>query len=325
MFGNLNFDSKIKLFLEQTCNISKVSSIIYNSGHSFYDEYLKKSGDFINLENFDTISFIPKSKLDSMSSFDSIKSRIPIKVGKIVSKFFKKETIRMHNVTNSDVESFVNLFKSYFDSSSIKFEIVSGPDILKWYLEENYYQPNGSRPGTLWKSCMRYSNRNSFMKLYSDNPDIKMLITLDVSGKLRSRALLWDDITCTNDGKYKVMDRIYSVFDHEIESLKLWANKNGYLYKNEQSCKNNNLFIQDGIIKEFNLSIKLKNYMFDTYPYLDTFCFFDKRKGIISNFITDFNNLILNQVNGMTYVDDNPDDDDDYDPVIEVENNDWGW
>jgi hypothetical protein len=57
---------------------------------------------------------------------------------------------------------------------------------------------------------MRYKEKNKFMSIYAENPDkIKMLVNLDSSGKLKTRALLWEDVEDNNGNKFKVMDRIY--------------------------------------------------------------------------------------------------------------------
>jgi len=313
MFGELNFDNKIHDFIYNTRNICKISDIIYSN-----DSVLKKSGDFIKLNGFDSISFIPKSKLDIYNILEDSKYRTPIKIGKFVNKFFKKEYIERYYISSIDVENFVNVFKSYFDTDSSKFKVICGEEILQYYLEDNYFKPNGCKCGKLWNSCMRYSEKNNFMSIYSKNPDkIKMLINLDPSGKLKTRALLWEDVEDINGIKYKVMDRIYSVYDHEVESFKKWAKDNGYIFKFEQSSKNETLFNTLESVKSLFLKIKLDNWKLKKYPYVDTFKYLSYKDGVLYNHTINNYDFILIQNNGELEK-----DEDENEIEIEYENED---
>ena len=78
---------------------------------------------------------------------------------------------------------------------------------------------------------MRQRDRNKFMNLYVLN-NLKMLVLFSDCGKVRSRALLWDNIKeFGSDNTYKFMDRIYSVYDHDVDIFKKWAKENVYLSK----------------------------------------------------------------------------------------------
>lgn len=99
---------------------------------------------------------------------------------------------------------------SQLTDNALDFRVVEGPEIQKYYLENNYLPGNGG----LNKSCMRNKRKNHFMKMYSDNPNqVKMLILLNKQGKLLGRALVWKlDIP---SGK-EFMDRIYTVKDSDV-------------------------------------------------------------------------------------------------------------
>jgi hypothetical protein len=296
MFGKLNFDNEIYLFIKNTRNICRISDIIYHSDSNT----LKKTGDYIKVEGFDTISFVPKSKLDICDKFEDKKYRTLIKIGKFVSKFFKKESIELYYINGIDIETFVNLFKSYFDSDLSKFKVISGEEILQYYLEDNYFLHNGYRHGTLWNSCMRYKEKNKFMSIYALNPDkIKMLVNLDSSGKVKTRALLWEDVEDKNGNKFKVMDRIYSVYDHEIESFKKWAKQNGYIFKYEQSAKNEVFFNTGESIKDLYLKVKLDVWKLKKYPYIDTFKYLSYNDGVLSNHPMNKYDFVLIQNDGQ--------------------------
>jgi hypothetical protein len=280
MFQNLNFDNELWEFITSTTGMSRISDILRHNDVALF----KLEGDFIKVDEIDTISFVPKSKLSMCNGFSEEKFRTKIKVGRFVKKFFKKETLQMFYINDSQIEEFVNLFKSYFDNDLSKFKIVSGKEIKKWYHVDNYFTPNGCRRGTLWNSCMRYPEKNSYMNIYAENPEvIKMLVNIDETGTVKSRALLWESAQDENGNTYKVMDRIYSVYEHEVTSFKKWAVENGYIYKYEQSAKSERLFVTPSGVKEILLKVKLDNWKLRKYPYIDTFKFLNFSDGVLSN------------------------------------------
>lgn len=294
MFYKFNIDQKFKDFLRYTCDVCRVSNILMR------EEYVEFAGDFIKVEDeVGVVSFIPKTKLGlDHGGFGDKKFRTSLKIGRFVSKFLPKKVISIFGISPTDIEEFVNLYKSYFSDDPNKYKIVSGEEILKWYLEENYFSPNGMRCGTLWNSCMRYHDRNKFMKLYAKNPDkIKMLVYLE-DDKVRTRALLWEEVDFGDGMTGKIMDRIYSVYDHDVKSFKSWADKNGYITKTHQTSKSEVLFNVGGIHKELLLKVKLENHQLNYYPYLDTFKFYNPNLGTFSNWSYSRSDYMLVQSNG---------------------------
>jgi hypothetical protein len=312
MFGRLYFDRELINFLHITSN-SKISMIFLNASGSLINE----EGNFIKIDKsgIDLLSYYPISKIDTDKSLDYFKekkNRVSIKIGRFVRKFLSEQSFRDFGISNKDIESFVNLYKSYFTPDKNNLIIVEGEDIKKWYSENNYATTCGLRTGTLWNSCMRQAERNKFMELYSVNTDIcRMLIFLTDDGKLRSRALLWDEVIDNNGVKYKFMDRIYSIYDHDVYLFKSWAKENGYITKLEQSAKNELLFDINGTSQDLRLKIKLTNFNLDYYPYLDTFKFFDPINGELFNYPTMKTYHKLVQSNGM--LDPAPREEDNYD------------
>ena len=278
---------------------------------------INEEGNFIKIDKsgIDLLSYYPISKIDTDKSLDYFKekkNRVSIKIGRFVRKFLSEQSFRDFGISNKDIESFVNLYKSYFTPDKNNLIIVEGEDIKKWYSENNYATTCGLRTGTLWNSCMRQAERNKFMELYSVNTDIcRMLIFLTDDGKLRSRALLWDEVIDNNGVKYKFMDRIYSIYDHDVYLFKSWAKENGYITKLEQSAKNELLFDINGTSQDLRLKIKLTNFNLDYYPYLDTFKFFDPINGELFNYPTMKTYHKLVQSNGM--LDPAPREEDNYD------------
>lgn len=300
MSNNLNFSHEMISFIDSTQNLCKISDILRFSMRN-PERVLKFEGDFIksNPHSCETISFVPKSKLEGCDGFNEVKHRTTIKIGRFVNKFFKKEAIREFYITDQDIEIFVNIFKSYFSTDSNNFKIIEGEEIKKWYLQDNYFTPSGCRYGTLWNSCMRYSEKNKFMQIYASNPNqVKMLINLDEDGRLKTRALLWEEAVTSTGEKYKVMDRIYSIYDHEVNTFKKWAEDNGYIFKYEQSARNERLFKTPDGLKDLQLKIKLDTWKVSKYPFIDTFKFIDFRNGVLSNSDNFYYDYVLVQNDG---------------------------
>ena len=294
MFKRLIFNSDMINFLSLTSN--RINDILIHGD----GELISEEGNFIKNEENDFLSYLPKSKYQKDANFDPYSKgigRVKIKIGRFVRKFISEKSFIQFGITDQTIESFVNSFKSYFNSTTSSIKIIEGSEILKWYLDENYYTPNDMRFGSLWNSCMRYHDRNKYMTLYAKNPNIKMAVFL-VDDKVRCRALLWDDAKDLDGKSYKVMDRIYSVYDHDVILFKNWANENGYISKWTQSAKSEKTFDVGGIATTIDLIIKLENYQFRYYPYLDTFKYFNEYKGTFSNSRKWSYDYILIQSNG---------------------------
>jgi hypothetical protein len=318
MFGRLYFDRELINFLNITSN-SKISMIFLNASGS---ALINEEGNFIKRDknDIDLLSYYPISKINSDKTLDYFKekkNRVSIKIGRFVRKFLSEQSFRDFNISDKDIESFVNLFKSYFTPDKNNLIIVEGDEIKKWYSEENYATTCGLRTGSLWNSCMRQVERNKFMELYSVNSNLcKMLIFLTDEGKLRSRALLWEDVVDTSSGfSYKVMDRIYSIYDHDVYLFKSWAKENGYITKLEQSAKTELFFDNNGTTQDLRLKIKLDKHNLVYYPYLDTFKFFDPINGELLNYSTMRTHYKLVQSNGMLEPPPRNEEDDEFEDI----------
>ena len=123
--------------------------------------------------------------------------------------------------------------------------------------------------------------------------------------KVRARALLVESETTDSDylpkgSPVKVMDRIYSVYDSDVNIFKKWAKENGYISKFEQTAKSKAFFtVDDGDNKFISLVMRLDNPRIDYYPYLDTFSYFSWSKGEFFNNCDIRHDYVLIQANGM--------------------------
>lgn len=290
----LNFTNEILSFLDFAARESVIAQIIIDGGK----EYIKQEGDFISMSDEESISYLPISKFDKTQE-PWKEFRTKIKVGRFIRKFFTEFALVSFSIQDSHIERFVNLYKSYFSRDTTKLRIVEGSELRKYYLEENYHSPGRYTCGSLWNSCMRQKERNKFLKLYEENPDmVKMLVYTTEDGKIRARALLWQEVNeHDSERTYKVMDRIYYVYDHDVEFFKHWATQNGYITKLQQNAKSEAYFDINGP-KRLMLYINLANHKFQYAPYLDTFKFYSVRRGRFSN-SEDYNyDYVLVQSNG---------------------------
>ena len=279
MYANLKLDPSLKSFMIDSLNMSGLigsNTKIIEMLHYHGDRLIKANGDYLKVDDNNYISYIPKGKLSLVQNgFEDNKYRIQLKVGRLVNRFITREGIEEFKVTAKDVEDFTNLYKNYFDKSKTEIKVVQGDDIFKYYLGDNYFSIGGSTFGPLWASCMRQKHKNKYMSLYASNPDkVKLLVMLQ-DDKVRARALLWEKCDIMDsEQSVKVMDRIYSIYDHDIQTFKLWAITSGYLHKSDQSAHIPRQFVGKGGRVNLELSITLENHKHDTYPYLDTFKYY---------------------------------------------------
>lgn len=310
--NNLRVDASFRDFLISSHN--KINRMI------LCVESIQDSIDFISpSDKDDMIFYLPKNKLikclqNDIDPFSERAGRVRMKIGRLVSKLYTKQTIEEFKITIQDVELFVNDYKSFFNTDNLEIKIVEGKEIKTWYDCRNYSQIEN---GTLWKSCMRYPEKLKFLKLYISNKDaVKMLVLLDKNKdgevKLRARALLWQDVK-TPSSTIKVMDRIYSIYDSDVYIFTKWARDNGYICKAYQNSKSHTLFQIDSQIVELKCKVELTNYTFDYYPYLDTFQFFDSSSGHLFNYPESSDYYQLNRATGQ--LEDEPEDDDTEEPI----------
>jgi hypothetical protein len=124
-----------------------------------------------------------------------------------------------HNVKILQKYIEYNKWISNYDSSM--FDIVKGNDILKYYLEDNYY----NKSGDLGSSCMRNENYQNQIEFYAKNENISLIILkAKDSDTILGRSLLWT----TTEG-VKVMDRIYTCNSKIVSFFHKYAEENNFL------------------------------------------------------------------------------------------------
>lgn len=228
-------------------------------------------------EDEGTISFLQTNKFNELPQERgngdlawSCKARNEIRIGRLINKiapFYKQ----------AQIEKWVNSFKAEFKNAlkNIKFQVIQGQDIVKYYNGKRYSRGNGS----LNKSCMRHDQCAEWMDLYLNNADkIKMLILLEGKDVIGGRALLWklDDPVDT-----WLLDRIYVKEDSDAILFKKFAERNGWLYKSAQTFDATKVNRKG---EDIDLDMKVHvtgNYKF--FPYIDTLLYFNKKDNYLTN------------------------------------------
>lgn len=262
---------------------SLVAQLLLKDEHNIED----LADDFVNYISFSKkdrtkISYLPKERSEGLTEEECFMTskRIMAKPGGFISKVFK-------NIPEKEVEKFSTLFRSEVTKPRLNFKVVEGSEIKAYYLYSSYAERNG---GSLHASCMKHNSCQSFLDIYSKNPDVcKMVLLYDSEefaegdyyqdGKIVGRALLWDI------SGHKLMDRIYTINDEKYQFyFKQWATKNDYLFKTQQNWFNTKYFEKLGGDKQkIELELDLKYKSFDYVPYMDTFKFMDY-DGVLYNY-----------------------------------------
>jgi hypothetical protein len=277
---------ELRDLLTQIEGDSEVAKLLLKKRHR-KEDLVDSPVNFISLSSDDKgkISYLTNDRIAKLDvdSYWTSPSRYKSKAGAFISKLFK-------NVTAKEVEKFANLFKAISNRPNFRFELVSGDKIKEYYHGDSYAS---EERGSLGASCMKHDSCQRLFDVYTDNKEVSMLAMLNDDDALIGRALLWDF-----DG-HKLMDRIYAKNDEELSFyFKKWATENNYLYKTEQNWYNT-LFFENLNVKqqELKLELKLKSVP-NSFPYLDTFKFFDIDNGVISNFITPTTSYTLTTTSG---------------------------
>ena len=236
----------------------------------------------------DMVSFISQKKFNQIEEKDEdadpyeVKGRSEIKIGRLVRSLFDLSGIK---VSDKEVETFVNLYKSYNGPiEGEKFKLVKGNDIQYWYYEDNYYDTD---LGDLGSSCMKDEDCQDYFDIYTENPKKVNLLILTVKEggeeKLIGRALVWKLDVSPCEAKY-FMDRVYTMKGSDINKFHDYANKQGWMIKFRNSSD-----LYDGLRFKYKdkkvigkVEVKLDGSC-DEYPFMDTFTFLSEDGDKVSN------------------------------------------
>lgn len=222
----------------------------------------------------DIISFMSSDKINKMiyDKLDNVydicwdnNQRIEIKIGRMIYRLMGDK------ISGYEIESFVNKYKSIIKSKKLyrNFKLIKGEEIKKWYSSKNYSDGGGN----LKDSCMRHEYCQRFLDFYTKNPEkIRMLILLDDNKeKILGRSLLWKLDRPDNEF---FMDRIYYSDDFISNMFISQAIKNKWLYRTD-NMENLLNVIKDNKLTMATMVVKLKEQIYDYFPFLDNLAFYD--------------------------------------------------
>lgn len=251
-------ESVLKLKIGDKELVTKVSAMGTYSDKVLQVQFIIEDGEFIKEINKTSKDCGWRNKIANMNIELSVKNDFTVTPSDIEK--FTNEFISAVKMTRADVDS--------------KIEVVKGNDISFWYNSENYQ----STMGKLGGSCMSNSEAaENYLDIYTTNTNkVSLLILKNKENKLVGRALLWK----LDDGRL-FMDRIYTASDSDDNIFVNYAIENEYIYRNTPA--GGYIYLHKG--KEIDpgtLTVKLDDYDFDNYPYLDTLRFLSS-EGVLSN------------------------------------------
>jgi len=167
-----------------------------------------------------------------------------------IGKFFKDHLPEISETTINACIEYNKMLTSYNPSL---LSIVSGDDIIKYYLQNSYFRATGE----LGSSCMRDSSKSDVIKFYANNSNFKLLIMkAGETDSIMARALL----VTTTDGTV-FMDRVYTVDTKLISLFHRYAKENDIknIYEYRESYGTKNLLSQGpgNWTKEYNDNYKV--------------------------------------------------------------------
>jgi len=201
------------------------------------------------------------------------------RMGRVIRKLLVDSNVEFKD---SDIEEFINEYRSKLEKmNNIEemFELTSGDDIQKWYLQDN----NLSKKGTLNSSCMRYDKCQPFLEIYSENKQVRLLVlkSLKDDTKITARALVWN----LDDGT-TFMDRVYYTMDHEKEIFIDYAIKNKWYFKVTQDSSSTQRIVNErgGTPKPPDtMIVTLDSAKKEYYPYTDTLKYINTKSNKLSS------------------------------------------
>lgn len=236
-----------------------------------------KSYSLLYQQLFNKLKFIKENK----DGYVIVNGEQNIKLGKLIITILNILSVRVDkNKLPKYIENIVDEYKSWYETTKqINFNILKGTDLLKGYTKDKQeYLFKSSLNG----SCM--NNKFNLLKLYTQNEDKVMLLSLERNNKIIGRCLIWK----LDKPNIIYMDRIY-VLDNYISNIfKNFALHNNMSYRDFDNYKNftiyhynNKKHIYEYKYKnEVNYKVKLNIDNIHLFPYMDSFKIMNRKSGV---------------------------------------------
>lgn len=231
----------------------------------------------VRYDNGISVINMNNTKYEDLSMLPFTQNRQNIRIGRGIRGLL---TASGQKFTDSEIEEFVNKYKSEYDKMNDVFrlfDVVEGKEIAYWYNYNNYAELRNR--GQLSSSCMSGVN-SSFFDIYVNNPDSCKLVILKTEDgkKIKGRALLWK---LTKPDGVMFLDRIYTHYESDIELFKQYAKfKKWNVKPNNQSTNDSAMIDPSGSrVDVGEITTKVNSGGYSRYPYLDTLKYYDKSNG----------------------------------------------
>jgi hypothetical protein len=139
-------DKEFKDTIEEIDSEDHIADVLFGIIDSNKD--IKTNYNYLSLspDKNDEIRFLPDTQYQRfLKAGDDLESKTKstVLIGRMTRQILKDAG---QNFTDSDIEKFVNSFKSVWDKKHAPkvLKIVKGEEILKWYNEENYESNKGT-------------------------------------------------------------------------------------------------------------------------------------------------------------------------------------
>lgn len=294
-----------KLIVENDDVLEVINSIIEQANNRYHSErsfvrdvsqfllYCITEGLMLNL----SLNYIKLSKtqndsieVEQFKGDDKRRSKSTIKIGRFLlkilednSELFLKYSGNSKSILEGDlgnkISEFVDYFKYTMENklSDNSFELVKGEKIRKYYLIDNYSKPSSA--STLTNSCMSSRKCQPYLDIYVENEEsVSLLVLKDKSGKILSRAIVWNCISQHTNEEVILLDRIY--FTNSWEENKMFE-----IFTD--MFKHKRRMVRKETPQE-TLYVKIKNKGYMNYPYMDTLKYICVPKNNIITKIKDF-------------------------------------
>ena len=210
---------------------------------------------------FDDFSTYTISSKEGFINLKNDKKSVEIKI----SRFIKQVSLKIEDITKNEkcpfkfdikdktIEDLYNRFVSFQKGDKTSIEFLTGEDILDGYDSKNYVGGDS----VINKSCM--VDKFDYLNIYTKNPNqVSLAVVKSPDGKILARTMVWK----TTDGS-RHFDRIYYRYDWLEPLVREKLNILGITSIGDESFK----------------VVKLENWKFEAYPYLDNFYYFDRERG----------------------------------------------
>ena len=276
----INMDRKLSSYTFIDDNLDG-ETIQYSESERVLDVLKKKYVSSVNFDPQKYLSLISNPEPDSQFW---LSNRVDVRVGRFVRRFLGEE------FTDSQIEDFVNKWKSSFETKGEKFEFRKGNGIVEAYDTTNYSGEYSYNP--LWNSCM--NDRTDLVEFYLYVEKLEMVVLLDSENKILGRSLLWLD----DEGR-KFLDRVYYINDKDYYKFISIAKEKGWFYK-KRNISGGSSWVLNSSEQFVKTRIKYPVESIPEYfPYVDSFYYLDDKNGYLSNYEPNSSYYFLNDTDGL--------------------------